>query len=516
MTAWNRMFAVLGRVSMYRVVFLALASLAVISLGMSVIRWISPLPWEILASLAVLALLCAGVDVVAQRILEIPWRVESSLITAMILLFVLRPSTVPLELVGTALAAGVASLSKYLLAWRGRHVFNPAAVGASVLTAVSIFAPALGSPSWWVGTPVLAAPVLILGVVVLLRTEKVRVIVLFLVIAMIVGITRTVIQYAAAGVQAPAGEILGALMWSSPFLFLGAFMLSEPLTLPPRRWQQYIVAGVVGVLAGWPIALGAMTLGQERALLIGNLVAFAFTMRTGVALALVSRARLTPTVQELTFHAKDRLVFRPGQFLELDVPHHKPDARGTRREFSIASAPEDLPVLRLAFKDGVGASSQSSYKRALAEVPTGGVLAVTGVWGDFLLPASPTAPVLMVAAGIGVTPFVSQLRHLVARSDRRDIVVIYVAGSSEELAYRDDLATPNIPVWVYTPDQPPALPEYWRWSGGARLDAHELLREVPDIASRHAYVSGPPRLIASLAPALGQARSLTTDAFSGY
>jgi hypothetical protein len=39
---------------------------------------------------------------------------------------------------------------------------------------------------------------------------------------------------------------------------------------------------------------------------------------------------------------------------------------------------------------------------------------------------------------------------------------------------------------------------------------------VPDLAARHAYISGPPGLIADLAPALEKARSITTDAFSGY
>ncbi|NKF15410.1 flavodoxin reductase, partial [Rhizobium sp. BUS002] len=74
-----------------------------------------------------------------------------------------------------------------------------------------------------------------------------------------------------------AGSALSFAILQSPFLFLGAFMLSEPLTLPPRRWQQFSVAALVGVLAGWPIAVGGLfTLGQERALLIGNLLAFAF------------------------------------------------------------------------------------------------------------------------------------------------------------------------------------------------------------------------------------------------
>ena len=51
---------------------------------------------------------------------------------------------------------------------------------------------------------------------------------------------------------------------------------------------------------------------------------------------------------------------------------------------------------------------------------------------------------------------------------------------------------------------------------GVRLDAAGLERVVPDIAARHAFISGPPRLIADLAPALQKARSLTTDAFAGY
>ena len=44
------------------------------------------------------------------------------------------------------------------------------------------------------------------------------------------------------------------------------------------------------------------------------------------------------------------------------------------------------------------------------------------------------------------------------------------------------------------------------------LDAEGLQRVVPDLAGRHAYISGPPGLIADLAPALEKARSITTDA----
>ncbi|MFG6502695.1 FAD-dependent oxidoreductase [Microbacterium sp. P05] len=511
--AWTRGFGLLGRLSMYRLVMLSLATLAGLSLVLSFFGLVGPGPLELVVTALLLALVCAATDFAAQSVLRMPHRYESSLITAAILLFIVRPSLDPIALLGIVIAGVAASLSKYVLVWRGRHIFNPAAVGATVLTLVSVAVPALGSSAWWVGTPALAAPVIVLGIAVLWRTEKLGMVAAFWVIATAVAFLRTTLQYQAVGFPVDPGQLFVQVAFSSPFLFLGAFMLTEPLTLPPRRWQQFSVAALVGVLAGWPIALGAITLGQERALLVGNLLAFLFALRAAVRLVVERRNELTPTVRELTFRAQRAFAFQPGQYLELDVPHKRPDARGTRREFSIASAPEDLPTVRIAFKEG----SQSSYKRALAEVPVGETLAVTGVWGDFLLPANPATPVLMVAAGIGVTPFVSQLRHLQAIGENRDVVLVYVASDASELAFREDIARSGVPVIVFTRDEPAGMPANWTWAGiGVRLDAEGLLRAVPDLPARHAFISGPPTLIASLAPALSRARTLTTDAFAGY
>ncbi len=515
----QRVLAMLGGISMYRLVLFALLALALIAVVLSALGVIvSPTPAEILASFAVLAIVISGVDAAAQRVLRLPWRIESSLVTALILLFVLRPGLEPTALLGLTIAAAVASLSKYLIAWRGRHILNPAAFGASVVSILGSFGAFewLGtSSSWWVGTPSLFLPVVVLGLAVLWRTEKVRIVLVFLIVAIGVSVLRQAVQAQEFDIAFDLGAALSFAVLQSPFLFLGAFMLSEPLTLPPRRWQQFSVAGLVGVLAGWPIAIGGLfTLGQERALLIGNLLAFAFALRGSVRLVLQERRFITPTAQELTFRAKGKVRFLAGQYLELDVPHRRPDARGTRREFSIVSAPGDLPTLRIAYKDG-DQQHPSSYKRALAGADPGATLAVTGTWGDFLLPRS-EAPVLMVAAGIGVTPFVSQLRQLQLDGRERDVVLVYVASDSSELAFRDELAATGARVIVFTRDEPADLPAHWTWAQGARLDADGLERRVPDLGARHAYISGPPRLIADLAPALQKARSLTTDAFAGY
>ncbi|MDR2997105.1 MAG: flavodoxin reductase [Microbacterium sp.] len=507
----QRVLAVLAAISMYRFVLFALIGLALIALGLSFFGEVGPSAVELLATFAVLGIVISAVDAAAQRLLRLPWRIESSLVTSLILLFVLQPQLTPSGLGGVALAGALASLSKYVIAWRGRHILNPAAFGAAV---VSVFG--LGTTaSWWVGTPAMAVPVAALGLLVLWRTEKVRVVLLFVVIAVGTSVVRQAVQLSAAGLDFALADSIGMALLQSPILFLGAFMLSEPLTLPPRRWQQFWVAAVVGVLVGWPIPVGGLfTLGQERALLIGNLLAFAFALRGSVRLVLEKREFVTPSVQELTFRTKSRLRFLAGQYLELDVPHHRPDARGTRREFSILSAPSDLPTLRIAYKNG-DQQHPSSYKRALAEAKPGAVLAVTGTWGDFVLPRG-EAPVLMVAAGIGVTPFVSPLRELRSAGADRDVVLIYVASDAAELAFREELIATGVPVIVFTRDRPQDLPAHWTWARGVRLDAEGLEQIVPDLPARHAFISGPPRLIADLAPALQKARSLTTDAFAGY
>jgi ferredoxin-NADP reductase len=361
----------------------------------------------------------------------------------------------------------------------------------------------------------MAIPVLLIGLAVLWRTEKVRVVAVFLVIAIATAVVRQAVQAQQFDIPFDLATALQFAAVQTPFLFLGAFMLSEPLTLPPRRWQQFSVAALVGLLAGWPIPVGDLfTLGQERALLVGNLLAFAFALRGSVRLTLEKREFVTPTAQELTFSAKGRLSFIAGQYLELDVPHRRADARGTRREFSIVSAPADLPTLRIAYKNG-DQKHPSSYKRALAAAEPGAALAVTGTWGDFILPRG-HAPILMVAAGIGVTPFVSQLRQLKASGEERDVVLVYVAADASELAFRDELEAADARVIVFTRDVPQDLPEHWTWAQGVRLDAEGLQGVVPDIAGRHAFISGPPRLIADLAPALQKAHSVTTDAFAGY
>lgn len=501
----QRINARLGTVSMYRLTFFALVALQVLALVFSLTDLIGVEPLGIVLTWLILTVTISGTDLIAHHIIGRQWRFESSALTALILLFIV-PVTVGPNLGGVAILGVLAAASKYVLAWRGRHIFNPAAFAAAVGSLIGV------GQWWWVATPALAIPVALLGFVVVWRIEKLRVVGLFVLVAVL---TSGVFIFSAGGVASFSGS--GWLFYAlaqTPILFLGAFMLPEPLTLPPRRRQQLVESVVVGVLVGWPLSFGFFHIGAAEALLVGNLLAFIFTFRTAVQLRLRSREFVTPTVQELSFIANRPLKFVSGQYLELEVPHAHPDARGTRREFSIVSAPGDAPLVQIAYRDG-GQKHPSSYKKALAAAEPGAELQVTGVWGDFVLP-SHNEPLLLVAAGVGITPFVSQLRDLQLRGVSRDIVLVYVASSADELAFRDRLAETGARVVAFTHDEPAELPATWSWAGGERLTEASLRASVPDIPSRHAFISGPPSLIADLDPALTEAKSVTTDAFAGY
>lgn len=506
----QRGVAFLSKISMYRSVLYALAILAVLAIALSSFGAIGPRPLEILLSFLAVGVGVFLGDLLGHKMVRTRLRWESLAITTLILGFIVFPGSSIETLAPLAGAGFVAGLSKFVLVWKGRHIFNPAAFGATVLTLTG-----LGSAAWWIGTPALAIPVIVLGLAVVWRTEKFRLIAVFLVIAGLVNVVRLTAQTQGSGASFAIMDVLSFTYIQSPFLFLALFMLTEPLTLPPRRYQQFIVAAVAGVLAGWPIHIGVVSLGADRALLIANLVAFVFATKTAVKLSVESARDVTPRVREVTFRASHGWSFSPGQYLEIEVPHRKPDTRGTRREFSIVSMPSELPTVRIAYRKPP-AENGSSYKRELERYTGGERVRATGVWGDFVLPKKQGQPLVLIAAGIGVTPFVSQLSDAASREADRDVVLVYVASASEDLAYREELESCGVRVVVFTRDQPSELRHGWSWANGVRLDADGLVSVVPDLGERHAYISGPPSLIAELSPALRKAKTLTTDAFAGY
>lgn len=509
----------LGQVTMYRLVTLALGALVVISMLYSGLGSMGEGLYSVggqVVSLAVLLVATMASTWGLARAWKVRPHLESSAVTALLLYFLFLPQTDAGKLGWLALAGVLASASKFVLAFRGRHVFNPAATGAFLVYVVQsvldIDPTNRVGASWWVASADLLPWVAIAVVLVLYRTRRLDLGALFLVVAL------PLVMLGLHHFGQPWGDAARTALQTSPLLFLAGFMLSEPLTLPPRRHQQLVVAVVAAVVYAYPLAILTLTetpplfgIGdqwQVAALLTGNLVAFVFARRTGVRLELVERRLLGADTHELVFRSARQHRFEPGQYAELHLPHAGTDTRGTRRMFSISSPPAADGTIAFSLRVPEPASS---FKRAMVDLPVGSTVQSTGISGDFLLPRDTSVPVVLVAGGIGVTPFLSQLRH----APERDAVLVYGVPSGDDVPYADELAVHR--VVLVSPTQPSTMSDTWTWVEAPFLSADLVADAVPDLADRRAYVSGPPAMVNAVRGGLGKrARRVRTDYFSGY
>ncbi|GIG25752.1 FAD-dependent oxidoreductase [Cellulomonas denverensis] len=488
----------LGRVTMYRLLTLGLSALAAIAVILAATGALFFRPLDMLLSLAVALVSSAVSGYLAGRLFRTEPHAESTLITGLILFFLFWPTSEPRYLGALALAAVIANLSKYLIAWRGRHLLNPAAAGALVIGLTG-----LDATTWWVADPVLLAPVLVLAVLIVIRTRTFALVGMFVAVALLAIAVRLTVE----------GEAFGPALWSAitsyPVLFLGTVMLTEPLTLPPRRWQRLTEAVLVAALTAVPFSIGPLVNTPELALIAGNLFGFAWGQHGAIRLTLVEHRQVGSRTHELRLRADRPVRFRAGQYVELTVPHDHPDRRGIRRVFSISCAPRagELTVALTV------PERPSSFKRALVELPVGARLRATGVGGDFLLPAD-RRPVLLVAGGIGITPFASQL----AEDPGRDAVLVHAVGDHGDLAYAEVFGQAGTRVLVASPTPGADLPAGYLHLGVDRLTLEALTEAVPDADQRVAYVSGPPAMVDHTRALLRAAgvRRVRTDAFSGY
>jgi ferredoxin-NADP reductase len=228
-----------------------------------------------------------------------------------------------------------------------------------------------------------------------------------------------------------------------------------------------------------------------------------------------AKQQLAPQVYDFSFSSDRPIKFKPGQYLEWTLPHHA-DNRGNRRTFSIASAPgeTELHIAIKAFAQG------SSFKKALLGLKPGDSITTGQLAGNFVLPSDPAQPLVFVAGGIGITPFLSMVKNMINTREHRDIVLFYLVSNQVEYCYEDvwsSAASFGVRVIpVLTSGQPTAQ---WRGLSGY-LTKEMLQKNVPGFSKRRYYLSGPYALVDNygrLLRRLGVKRqSIVTDHFSGY
>lgn len=494
MRAWLKTIdAILNRFTMYRVVLYGLITLLVIATVLSRTGTLSISTLGLAGTTAAVVAACYASNRLLAWWFHAAPNTESWFISALILAFLLPPSTDTGRLALIACTGVIAMASKYLLVWRGSHIFNPAAIAAAIMSMSGLL-----PVTWWVANPTLITFTILLALVVLRKQRKFS---LFFAFA---GAAVLMLLFVSGLLHGqPVVTVLKNAALSWPIIFMGSIMLTEPTTLPATRYYQVLFGVLVGVVFSSQLHYGNVAATPQVALLIGNLFALIFVPSFGAMLRLKYLQPLSSDIYSAVFERPPRsLAFVPGQYMEWTLPHAHADSRGNRRLFSIASSPTETDI-QIGFRHY---ERSSSFKNALLSLKPGQYIRAAHVAGNFTLPSDPAQPLLFIAGGIGITPMRSMVQYLLDTAQKRDIILLYFAAKPEDFVYRElfDAAAGIGVTTQYIVGRPDA----------------DTLERVPDLGKRTIYLSGPDALVSgckAMLTDMGVHRArIRTDHFTGY
>lgn len=211
-------------------------------------------------------------------------------------------------------------------------------------------------------------------------------------------------------------------------------------------------------------------------------------------------------------------TFKPGQAVDLILPGVGTSA-GTdaRHAFSIVSAPFE-PHLAVATR-----MRGSVFKNTLASLPLGSPAQVEGPFGSLTLHKDRTRPAVLIAGGIGVTPFISIVRQATRDRLPQRLVLLYSNRRPEDSAFLAELQrleqenTHFRLIATMTQMRESRMP----WQGETRAIDEHLLRQVAaDLSTPIYYLAGPPDMVGAIRSALNRAGvdddDMRSEEFYGY
>lgn len=201
-------------------------------------------------------------------------------------------------------------------------------------------------------------------------------------------------------------------------------------------------------------------------------------------------------------------TYKPGQYISVQV--FVPDLDGgiyQARQYSLSGSPGQSH-LRISVKKEPSIALDDTHKTHPGYISNllhntkneGDTLRLSHPFGDFFLPPElpPTAPVVLIAAGVGQTALGSILYHLTSCPSTRPISWIHGARSAKTRAFKssiDDLAArhPNLKTVYFASAPGEGEVEGREYTHKGRVDLEHVPREMLHLGEAEAryFVCGP-------------------------
>ncbi len=218
------------------------------------------------------------------------------------------------------------------------------------------------------------------------------------------------------------------------------------------------------------------------------------------SLRVVEKIRESEEITSFVFESRDGgplADFNAGQHLPVELEGAEQGC-GVSRTYSLSNGPGQG-----RYRISVKRHPQGVASRCLHDnIEVGAILSARAPAGDFLLDPSSPRPVVLVSAGVGLTPLVSMLHELVGGGDNRRVWFVHGARDGRHHALANearDLAAraPNVRLHVAY-SQPRPEDELGRhYDSTGRVDGALLEKLVPGLDADF-YLCGPTGFMASV------------------
>jgi ferredoxin-NADP reductase len=221
--------------------------------------------------------------------------------------------------------------------------------------------------------------------------------------------------------------------------------------------------------------------------------------------SLVGQKQVAKDTVEITISRPEDFKFETGQYIQLGVPDLKySDPKGKSRVLSIASSPDNDKEISLAFR-----KSDSGFKRTLMEMEDGAKVLMEGPHGFHTLPKDPERPLIFVAGGIGITPFLSMIRYAIKNGANTSITLLYGNQNRDRAAYLEELQNRENRNKCFNLE-----------ATYERINKNFLTECADDPKKSLWYIAGPPGMVPSIRNSLFQLGvhddNIFYEEFTGY